>query len=68
MKDLKDITQKEAWGKIKLDVGHFGVFGSEAWAHIPNEKKKALQPKSKKCIFVGYFKDVKGYRLQPHSN
>jgi hypothetical protein len=28
-----------------------------------------LQPKSEKCIFVGYSKDVKGYRLlQPHCN
>jgi hypothetical protein len=28
-----------------------------------------LQPKSEKCIFFGYSKDVKGYRLlQPHCN
>jgi hypothetical protein len=28
-----------------------------------------LQPKSEKCIFVGYSKDVKGYRLlQSHCN
>jgi hypothetical protein len=28
-----------------------------------------LQPKSEKCIFVGYYEDVKGYRLlQPHCN
>ena len=28
-----------------------------------------MQPKSKKCIFVGYSKDVKVYRiLQPHSH
>jgi hypothetical protein len=28
-----------------------------------------LQRKSEKCIFVGYSKDVKGYRLlQPHCN
>ena len=36
---------------------------------IPDEKKKALQPKSEKCIFVKYSEDVKGYRLyQPHSH
>jgi hypothetical protein len=68
-KALKNITLEEAWNKIKPDVSHFHVFGSVAWAHIPNEKRKALQPKSEKCIFVGYSKDVKGYKLlQPHSN
>jgi hypothetical protein len=60
---------EEAWNKIKPDVSHFCVFGSVAWAHIPDEKRKDLQPKSEKCIFVGYSEDVKGYRLlQPHSN
>ena len=45
------------------------MFGCEAWAHILEEKWKALQPKSEKCIFVGYSKDVKGYiLLQPHSH
>ena len=64
---LKNITPEEAWSSIKPDVSHFRVFGSEAWAHIPDEKHKALEPKSEKCIFVGYFEDVKGYRLlQPN--
>jgi hypothetical protein len=68
-KALKNITPEEDWTKIKPDVSHFRVFGSIAWAHIPDEKRKALQPKSEKCIFVGYSKDVKGYRLlQPHCN
>jgi hypothetical protein len=68
-KALKNITPEEAWTKIKPEVSHFRVFGSIAWAHIPNEKRKALQPKSEKCIFVGYSEDVKGYRLlQPHCN
>jgi hypothetical protein len=62
-KALKNITPEEAWTKIKQDVIHFCVFGSIAWAHNPDEKRKALQPKSEKCIFVGYSKDVKGYRL-----
>ena len=45
------------------------MFGCEVWAHILDEKCKSLQPKSEKCIFVGYSEDVKGCRLlQPHSN
>jgi hypothetical protein len=68
-KALKNITPKEAWTKIKPDVSHFRVFGSIAWDHIPDEKRKALQPKSEKCKFVGYSEDVKGYRfLQSHCN
>ena len=66
-KFLQGITLEEAWSKIKPYVSHFHVFGCEAWAHISNEKRKALQPKSEKCIFVGYSEDVKGYiLLQPH--
>eukprot|EP00253_Pinus_taeda_P015333 PITA_15333 len=47
-KVLKNITQEEAWSSIKPDVSNFRVFGSEAWAHIPDEKDKALEPKSGK--------------------
>jgi hypothetical protein len=68
-KALTNITPEEAWTKIKPNVSHIHVFGSIAWAHIPDEKRKTLQRKSEKCIFVGYSKDVKGYRLlQPHCN
>eukprot|EP00253_Pinus_taeda_P023024 PITA_23024 len=64
-KVLRNITPEEAWSSIKPDVSHFRIFGSEAWAHIPDEKHKALKPKSEKCTFVGYSEDVKGYRLIP---
>jgi len=53
-KDLKYITPEEAWNKLKPVVSHFHVFGSVARAHIPDEKRKDLQPKSDNCIFVGY--------------
>jgi len=67
IKALKNITPEESWTKIKPDVSHFHVFGSIAWAHIPDEKRKALQSKSEKCIFFGYSEDVKGYiLLQSH--
>jgi hypothetical protein len=68
-KSLKNITLKEAWNKIKPDVSQLCVFDSITWAHIPDEKTKALQPKSLKCVFVGYFEYVKDYiLLQPHCN
>jgi hypothetical protein len=68
-KDLKNITLEEDFNKIKPYVSHLCVFGNIAWVHIPEEKRKALQPKSEKCIFVGYCEDVKGYSLlQPHCN
>ena len=41
-KFLQGITPKEAWSKIKLDVSHLCVFGCKAWAHILDEKWKAL--------------------------
>jgi hypothetical protein len=68
-KALKNITLEEAWNKVMPYVNHFYVFGSVAWAHILDEKRKSLQPKIQKCIFVGYSEYVIGYRLlQPHSN
>ena len=60
-KVLKNIALEDARISIKSDVSHFHVFGSEAWAHIPIEKHKALEPKSEKCIFVGYFEDICGF-------
>jgi hypothetical protein len=68
-KYLKDIIPKEAWSNVKPNVSHFCVFGNEAWDHIlDNVKRKSLQHKSEKCIFVGYSEYVKGHRLlQPHS-
>jgi hypothetical protein len=68
-KNLKNITLKEAWHKINPNVRHFLVFGSVAWAHILDEKRKELWPKREKCIFVGYCEDLKGCVLiQSHSN
>jgi hypothetical protein len=44
-------------------VTHFRIFSSRAWAQIPSEKRKALDPHSTECIFVGYPDVVKQYRL-----
>jgi hypothetical protein len=62
-RSVKDKTPYEAWSSLKPEVAHFCIFGSRAWARIPSEKRKELDPQSTKCFFVGYPKNVKGYRL-----
>ena len=62
-KALKGTTPFECWTGKKPKVSHFRIFGSRAWAHIPTDKRKALEPQSVECMFFGYPEGVKGYRL-----
>ena len=58
-----DETPYERWNGQKPDVSNLRVFGCKAYAHIPDEKRKKLDWKSEKCIFVGYPTGVKGHKL-----
>jgi hypothetical protein len=60
---VKDKTSYEAWSGLKPEVTHFRIFDSCAWAWIPSEKRKELDPQSTECIFVGYPDGVKGYNI-----
>jgi hypothetical protein len=60
---VKDNIPYEAWSGLKQEVTHFHIFGSCAWAQIPSKKKKALDPQSIECNFVGCPDSVKGYIL-----
>ena len=57
------MTPFQAWFGFKPDVSHLKIFGSIAYAHVLAEKRKKLDDKSRKLIFVGYSKETKGYRL-----
>eukprot|EP00253_Pinus_taeda_P026365 PITA_26365 len=63
-RSVKDQTFLETWSGTKPEVTHFRVFGSRAWARIPFEKRKSLDPQRNECIFVGY-PDVHAYD-DPH--
>lgn len=40
------------------------TFGYEAYVHVPKELRAKLDPKSRKCIFIGYGMDGQfGYHL-----
>ena len=53
-------TPEEVWSSKPVDYSNLKVFGCPAYAHV-NEGK--LEPRAKKCIFLGYGSGVKGYRL-----
>lgn len=57
---LKLVCLEVKWTKRKLNYNHLKVFGCEAFAHQSEGK---LDPRSKKCIFLGYQEGTKGYRL-----
>ena len=60
---MKGKTPFEAYFGNKPYVSNFRVFGSTAWARIPLDKRKYLQPQSIECVFIGYPKELKGYKL-----
>ena len=39
------------------------VFGCDAYAHVPKEKRTKLDNKFERCIFIGYKDGLKGYKL-----
>lgn len=46
----------------KVDLSNLKIFGSRVMTHIPKEKRKKWDRKSKEMTFVGYDEDTKGYR------
>ena len=51
------------WFGVKPDVGHLRVFGSDVYVHIPEVKRRKLDKKALKGVFVGYPVGTKGYKI-----
>ena len=54
---------EEVWISNAIDFDHLRIFGCPAYVHVPGDERSKLDPKSKKCIFLGYKKGVKGYKF-----
>jgi len=52
-----DISPIQHWTGHVPGIGHLRVFGSTTWVHIPKEKRRKLDPKSVKCILIGFEED-----------
>ena len=44
-------------------MSHLKVFGCIAYVHVLDELYTKLDPKAKKCIFIGYSLEQKGYKF-----
>lgn len=60
---VKGKTPYKLWLNKRIDLNSFKVFGSKVHVHIPKEKRRKWDPKSKEGIFVGYEDNTKGYRV-----
>ena len=60
---FKGETPYERWYGVKPNVDHLRIFGCNVYVHIPDEKRRKLDPKAFKGIFVGYPDGCKGYKI-----
>ena len=57
-----DIPQR-VWTGKDMSYRHMKVLGCLACVHIAKDRRGKLDPKRRKCIFLGYGEDEFGYRL-----
>jgi hypothetical protein len=62
-RSLQGVIPEEAWSGHKPSVTHLRVFGCVAYAKIPDARRRKLDDKSEKCIFVGYGERRMRYKL-----
>ena len=60
---LNGETPYHLWTGKKPNISYFRVFGCLAYVLIQKQNRKALQPHSRKCIFIGYPDGVKAWRF-----
>ena len=57
------MTPFEAWTGAKPDESSLQIFDCDTYAHVPKDERAKMDPKTKRCIFLGYGENTKGYRL-----
>jgi hypothetical protein len=60
---LVNTTPHEVWSGKNILVSNLKVFGCDAFVYVPKENRSKPDKKEVKCIFIGYKKGMKGYKL-----
>ena len=48
---------------MKPEFGHFHIFGSLTYSHVPSKKRIKLEPTTENGIFVGYDETAKALHI-----
>jgi hypothetical protein len=51
---LVNMTPHEVWYGKKHFLSHIKVFGCDAFVHVSKEKRRKMDKKVVKCIFIRY--------------
>jgi transposase InsO family protein len=62
-KSVMNMMPQEAWSGYKPSFAHLQIFGCVAYAQVPEAKRRKLDDRGEKCIFVGYSEESKAYKL-----
>ena len=54
---------EEVWSGRPVDYSSLKIFGCPAYVHVQSGERSKLDSKSRICVFLGFEKGVKGYRL-----
>ena len=63
---LGKIALESVFTGRKPEVSHFRIFGSVAYYHVPEEKRKKLDRTTEKGYILGYSENDKAYKIYIH--
>ena len=58
----EEVSAHELYFGRMPNLLHLRIFRSIAYVHLPDEKRRKLEPKSEKWVLVGYSYEQKGYK------
>ncbi|WVZ02641.1 hypothetical protein V8G54_023447 [Vigna mungo] len=65
---LEHKIPEEVWSGKEIKLSHLKIFDYVAYVHISDQGRNKLDPKSKKCTFIGYGEDEFCYRIWDNEN
>lgn len=54
---------EEEWQEKEVNLSHLRVFGCVSYIRVKDSDRDKLDPKAKKCFFIGYDSDKMGYHF-----